>query len=147
MTSFSALTARQKAIEPLRWLALLPAAALAATIVEYVAYRSLRLAAYGWGKDSDFVYWWRLAVGYAPKEAIFVLLGGAIAPRFKLSTSIVLAAACILWSLAKHILVQPHPGHTNYTHFALDTLGAIFGAVYIAYRARRTRPDEAVTQD
>ena len=69
-----------------------------------------------------------------------MLTGGAIAPRYKLATSIVLAAACTLWSLAKHIWVQPHPGIKNYTHFTLEAAGAILAVVYVTYRNRQAPP-------
>jgi hypothetical protein len=73
---------------------------------------------------------------------LFVAAGAKIAPRNRLTTAIVLAAALVLVSFRGHVLSNPPPGVTydqliiavlvgNYRHFTLETLGAVLGVVFI----------------
>ncbi len=71
---------------------------------------------------------------FALKDAAFVVAGAMIAPRARLTTAIVLAAARVPFSLWAHVLSQGGPWWfwtTNYTHFTLEAFGSVLGVVYI----------------
>jgi uncharacterized membrane protein YidH (DUF202 family) len=73
------------------------------------------------------------------KEAAFVIAGARMAPRSRPATAIALAVAGILMSLVVHELGQSHPGSTNYTHFAAESVGAVLGVAYVLY-SEKNRP-------
>jgi hypothetical protein len=68
------------------------------------------------------------------REAAFVVAGAMIAPRARLATAIVLAAARVPFLLWAHVLAMGGPWWSwtiNYTHFTLETSGSVLGVVYI----------------
>jgi hypothetical protein len=76
------------------------------------------------------------------RETAFVVAGALIAPRFHLTTAIVLAALRVPFSFWAHVLATggPWPSWTiNYMHFSLETLGAMLGVVYIFWSERAKR--------
>jgi hypothetical protein len=138
--TFTELSRKEKAVELLRWLAVMPAAWLGYRAVELVAGLVMLLArqvAWITPGAPDLLYYVQLVVFYAPKHAAFVVVGAKIAPRSRLATAAVLAAAAILLSLMRHILVQQNRGFINYTHFALETVGALAGAAYVVFSEKR----------
>jgi hypothetical protein len=138
MSIFSELTPREKSIEIVRWVCVVPAAALGSLAVQYVLGSIVRMAASGGGDAarSGFVHYLHLLLYYAPMEAAFVIVGARVAPCGRVVTAIVLAVGAIVISLLTHILAQQVVGGTNYTHFALESIGAILGAAFILYLER-----------
>jgi hypothetical protein len=68
------------------------------------------------------------------REAAFVVAGAMIAPRARLATAIVLAAARVSFLLWAHVLAMGGLWWSwtiNYTHFTLETLGSVRGVVHI----------------
>ena len=123
MKSSSKFTAAKTVIRWLRWAAVLA--------LVYFVWGGLVYSAWGGSARPDVV---QKLVGmflFALKETAFVVTGAMIAPRARLTTAIVLAGGWILLSLRNHVLSQPNPGSTNFTHFTLETLGAVLGVVYI----------------
>jgi hypothetical protein len=146
MKSSSALTELKAVIRWLRW------SAVVALI--YAAWANL--AYFALGRESWAVRFAPLAaVGnlvfmfqfHVLREMAIVVAGAMIAPRFRLATAIVLAAArvpLLLWaqvlsrvSLVDLVLLQ---GGGNYTQVALETLGSVLGVVYIFWSERTKGP-------
>jgi hypothetical protein len=145
MTSSPEVAGRGRAAELPRWVLVVPSAAVARLSVEYAGSLISRLAAYGWGTSaqSQFVHYLQLLVFHGPKESAFVIIGAKMAPTNRRATSIVLAAVAILYSLMVHVFSQPRPGITNYTHFAMEAAGGVFGVVYVICGQRvRSDPGE-----
>ena len=144
MNSFSELTAREKTMERLRWICVLPAAVLGGFAAQTIAGLVNRLAVYGWGTaaESTLVYGLQLLMFYVLKCAVFIVAAAKMAPRGRLATAIVLAAAAILMSLVVHVLGQPHPGVVNYTHFTAESAGTVIGVAYVFYSEKARSRDE-----
>ena len=81
-----------------------------------------------------------------------VVAGAKLAPRYRLTTAIVLAAVLIAHSYWGHVLALAPEGTTNtqlltltltghHRHFTLDTLGPALAVVYVFWseKAKRTR--------
>jgi hypothetical protein len=130
MKSSSTLTAAKTVVRWLRWAAILA--------LVYFEWGGLVYSASGGSARPDVVQklvgMFLFALGlflFALKETAFVVTGAMIAPRARLTTAIVLAAGWVLLALRNHVLSQPNPGSTNYTHFTLETFGSVLGVVYI----------------
>jgi hypothetical protein len=117
---------RTKLIEAIRWLCVLPAAALGSVAVQLL----LAVLAQVAGPDG-----WRMFLYYVVREAAFVMAGALMAPRRRTATAIVLAVLAIAASLLKHILGQylagNHVGSVNYLHFCLESAGAVIGVAFV----------------
>ena len=124
---------RNWSIELLRWVCVLPAAVLAAFVTKWIVRLVSSVIIYGWGSpaESDFVHWALVLLHYPTKEFAFIAGGAVMAPRARPATAIVLAAAAILASLAIHLLGQV--GFWNYTHFGLESAGAVLGVAFVIY--------------
>jgi hypothetical protein len=71
---------------------------------------------------------------YVLRETAIVVAGALIAPRFRLTTAIVLAALLVPLSFSNHVLATGGPWWfwtINYTHFTLEAVGSVLGVVYI----------------
>ena len=76
----------------------------------------------------------------ALRATAIVVMGAMIAPRARLATAIVLAAVHVPLSFWNHVLSRVSvdqlvllEGPANYWQFALETLGAVLGVVYINF--------------
>ena len=133
MKSPPALTAAKTVIRWLRW------AAVVALV--YSAWGNLVYFALGreaWAvRPAPFAFVQELVEMFlfsTLREAAFVVAGATIAPRARLATAIVLAAALVPSSLWNHVLAQGGPWWfwtINYTHFTLEAFGSVLGVVYI----------------
>jgi hypothetical protein len=88
---------------------------------------------------------------------LFVAAGAKIAPRARLATAIVLAAALVTLSLWSHVLFMvpdrnlliaisdllDHPWALNYRYFTFEALGAVLGVVYIFWSEKAKGPWQA----
>ncbi|HVX12383.1 MAG TPA: hypothetical protein VHC22_14470 [Pirellulales bacterium] len=75
-----------------------------------------------------------MLIFYVLREAAFVVVGATLAPRFRLTTAIILATLHIPLSFWAHVLATGGPWLSwtiNYKHFALETLGCVLGVLYI----------------
>jgi hypothetical protein len=135
MRPFSALTAREKASEVLRWICVLPAAVLGGFAASYISYFVGRLTDYRWGARAElnFAYDLLLLIHYIPKEAAFVIAGANTAPRSRLATTVVLIIAKIIILFIVHVVGQINTAAVNYLHFAAESGGAALGLAYIFY--------------
>jgi hypothetical protein len=136
MNSSDALPRSSSRVEWLRWLCVLPAAAL----VRLAAQLALGLLTRRAGEEM-FAMLARKAVVYSVAEALFVFVGAKVAPRRQSTVAIMLAALGTVLSLLKHVVVQyavgNRVGSTNFTDFALDVTGLACGAALVWIAARR----------
>jgi hypothetical protein len=137
MKSSSAHTAAQTVIRWLRW------AAVVALV--YYAWGGLVYSALGRGAWAVqpaplvvVVQYMGMLHFHTLRAAAFVVAGAVIAPRARLGTAILLAAALVPLSLWNHVLSRVSlvelvllQGTGNYRQFTLETLGAVLGVVYI----------------
>jgi Na+-driven multidrug efflux pump len=134
---FGELSPRQKRIEVVRWLLLVPAALLASSTVQFVvgafigAIRDSSVPL-----NSSSISFWAIAVPlYVLPEFVFVIAGGWIAPRKRLPVALLLMLLGGVLSLLKHVVFQHLAGNrvgpTNYTHFGLEMAGLLAGVVCI----------------
>jgi hypothetical protein len=158
----SALTATKTVIQCLRWAAVLALlySALGELIYVYTAvgpeahaHRPAPLA-FVQNLVSMLLY-------YSSPSFLFVAVGAKLAPRARRTTAIVLAALRVPLSLWSHVLFQAqgrelvvviadmidHPWVINCRHFALETLGAVLGVVYIFWSEKAKRPAASVPPD
>jgi hypothetical protein len=112
MKPFSALTKREKAIELVRWLLVLPAAALG----DYAGYfigGMLLLLAQSFGlvnpasDDSELNRFFRYLIWLFPVGVVVVITGAQTAPRFRLAAATGMAILWILWTDAIHRFQGP----------------------------------------
>jgi hypothetical protein len=136
---------RRIVVEVLRWICVLPAAFLAEFAVQVITTLVPQGDMFKWGdaSPSPIVFALQLLVAYTIPKAAAVVAGAKMAPRFRLATSIVLAASVTLMTLSDHVIFQSNPGITNYSHFTAETAGAVFGAAYIFY-SEKVRPRKAI---
>lgn len=122
----------------LRWAGVLPAAVLASVAIGFIAGVCYSKVAPALGEPgrTRIVHYLLLVLLYVPKEVGAVIAGAKAAPQGRTATAIVLAALGILFSLATHVLSQAHRGTTNSVHLALESTGAILGAVYVVTREK-----------
>ena len=127
MKSSSELTAAKRAIRWLRWTAVLA--------LVYYAWSGLAYSALGGSAPLAVVLQQVEMLHYHTlREAAFVVAGAMIAPRARLATAIVLAAARVPFLLWAHVLAMGGPWWfwgINYTHFTLEAFGSVLGVVYI----------------
>ncbi len=137
MNSSPALTAAKTVIHGLRWVAVL--AILAATLGDLIdsalGPQALVLRPAPLAVVQNLVF---LLVFLSAPSFVFVAAGATIAPQARLTTAFVLAAARVPLSFWNHVLSRVSlvelvlfQGGGDYTHFALEALGAMLGVVYI----------------
>jgi Na+-driven multidrug efflux pump len=130
---FGELSPRQKKIEVVRWLLLVPAALLASSAVTFIIgafIRAIRDSSVP--PNSTSIGFWASAVPlYVLPEFVFVIAGGWIAPRKQLPAALLLLLLGGVLSLLRHVVLQNSPGPTNYTHFGLEMAGLLAGVVCI----------------
>jgi hypothetical protein len=131
--SKAALTAAKTVIRWLRWAAVL---ALVCSALGGLVYSALGPEGAGLRPAPLAVV--QNLVGmlyfYVLRETAFVVAGALIAPRFRLTTAIVLAALHVPLSFWAHVLATGGPWWSwtiNYTHFTLEAFGAVLGVAYI----------------
>src|SRR5438105_1250612 len=125
--------------ELLRWICVLPAAIVVGTAAKYVlgllamALRTASLSAFGtWGR-------WLFGIGHVPMGAAVVFAAAMVAPRYHVTTALVLATGKIGLALTAHILRPTTVGFVNYAHFAAESLGAVCGVICVAAIVHRRR--------
>ena len=132
---------RERAWQLLRWAGVLPVALFFGTAAYYASGIGGMIAAtaLGTASKSTFAYWVRLGMFYLPKNAAFVFAGAMIAPQYRLTTALGLAAIASSFALMVHVLGQSTVGVTNYTHFAAESAGAACGVICLAVFVNRQR--------
>jgi hypothetical protein len=148
MKSSSALTAAKTVIRWLRWAAVL--ALVCSTLGELVYSALDQLAFSELGpqarvlRPAPFAVVQNLVLMlfFSPPFFLFVVAGAKIAPRFRLATAIILAAALVSFSFWGHVLSTGGPWWfwtINYTHFSLEAFGSVLGVVYIFWSAKAAK--------
>lgn len=141
MQAFSELPSRQKRVEVMRWVLLVPAAVLAASAVELIVGGVARAAGSGgpvpWDPGS-VGFWVRAVPYYVLPQFAFVVAGGRLAPRKQLAVAVLLVLVGGLLSLLKHVVGQHLAGNSvgfvNYAHFGLELSGLVAGAAFLRVR-------------
>jgi hypothetical protein len=128
---------RQKSIEVVRWLLLLPGAWLASSAVTLIVGTLIRaIRSSSVPVNSTSISFWAGAVPtYVLPEFVFVIAGVWIAPRKQRPVAFLLMLLGGVLSLMQHVVLQHLAGNrvgpTNYTHFGLELAGLLAGVVYI----------------
>ncbi|MGE3818001.1 MAG: hypothetical protein AB7I30_01060 [Isosphaeraceae bacterium] len=123
-----------------RWTGVLPAAALAWVVTEFLAKIVGRLAVSAWGRpDESHLVHALVLLSYLPKAAAFVVAGAKVAPRGRVPAAIGLASLAMFMSFVVHVATRSHPGVVNFTHFALESTGSGLGLAYVVF-SDRNRP-------
>jgi hypothetical protein len=144
MRTFADLSAKEKSIEVVRWLCVVPAAWLAGMIPRYVemlvrppALAQLPGTPRPPVSDLQRIYLPHMMA--MVMAAAFVIVGAKIAPRWRLRVASVLAALWLVFSYMLH--VWPHTSlELRYlTRFIVSTVAALAAVVYIWYSASRKR--------
>ena len=128
---------RVSPFDKLRWVCVLPAAVVGGFIAHYFVSLGRQFVLSSWTSmvGSNFALAFHL-FAFAVASGAFVLAGGFTAPRCRRRTAFVLAVLETLLSLAKHVLLQSHPGVTYYLHFAAESIGGMGGAVGMFFEGR-----------
>ena len=98
----SRLMPRQKLIELLRWIAVLPVAWLAGLVGDALTYGIVVFPLMSGLSYEGFDRWLRHLIGRFLGGAAFVVAGARTAPRFPLATAIVLAAGPVAFDFRTH---------------------------------------------
>jgi hypothetical protein len=147
MKPFSELTNRERSIEVLRWLGVLPAAVLAHFAARFALGSVVLLASHAaWGfDDSTIAYYLKVILYYLPPKSAFVIAGAKMAPRHQRATTIALTVVGVIFSLMTHVVGQHLAGNrvgiVNYTHFVAESAGVLVGAGYILLKIGRASRD------
>ena len=138
MKRFSEQSGMQKALEVVRWIAVLPVAYVASQVpfLLFVMFRPFAVVQQpGFtpaGPPSDLrwliVTWIIIPLG----AAAFVVAGSLSAPRLRRYVAVALAALFTLNALLSHVLLRL-PGIPNFDHFAAATLAAAVAAGAVCY--------------
>ncbi len=133
---------REKSVELLRWLCVLPAAVTGGIAARYLGSFAGHFAIHVWGAESQSTFGFSIQLlAYALAAAAFVLAGAFTAPRNRRMTAVILAIAGAILSLLTHVLSQRHPGTTNYLHLAAESAGAALAVAYV-FRVEKSRVRE-----
>jgi hypothetical protein len=143
MTPFAELTGRQKVIEVLRWLAVVPAAVLSVAALRIIArFVMPPLVIQPPGTPVIPVSEGRLLLVralYILMGLAFVIAGASMAPRWHFATAVVLSLVWIGYSFLYQVLVHLGQGPPHYVYFALESVSAACGAVAIYFIERIAR--------
>lgn len=126
MKDFSELSGRDRSLEIVRWLAVLPVALLSQFVVLWVASGLYSLT-------SQIPLLPRLVREF-PVTAAMVIAGSLTAPRFSTVSAFVLTAFLIILSVAMHLVLPSRIGTANWLDATFAVTGAISGAAYICCR-------------
>ncbi len=140
MPSFTDLSAREKIIEVVRWLLVVPAAWLAGMTPRFID-RLVRppamaqLPGMPQPPVSDFQRFYFHLLGIV-MAAAFVIVGAKVSPRWRVPVAGILAAAWIVFSYLIH--VRPHHSfELRYlTYFMAATGGALAATIYVWWSER-----------
>src|SRR5438477_9351121 len=103
-----------------RWVCVLPAAIVVGTAADYIV--GLLAMALRAASLSAFDTWrWLFGLGYVPRDAAVVFAAAMVAPRYQVTTALVLAVGEIGLALTAHVLRPSTVGFTNYAHFAAES--------------------------
>lgn len=146
--SKAAHTAGNTVFRWLRWAAV-PALA-------YPALRGLVYFAFDVSAPAPFAaveHWVFMLVFHVLRATAFVVAGATIAPRFRLTTAIVLTAVYVPLSFWNHVLSRVNldelvllQGAANYRRFTLEAFGSVLGVAYIHW-SESQREHHAGTSD
>jgi hypothetical protein len=144
MQSFTELSAREKSIDVLRWLLVVPAAWLAGMAPRFIE-RLMRppVMAQLPGTPrlpvSDFQRIYLPHLLGIVMAAAFIIVGAKVAPRWRVPVAGILATAWIVFSYLHH--VRPHASfELRYlTYFLAATVGALAATIYVWWSERDKR--------
>jgi len=141
MKSFSELTSKEKSIELLRWLFVLPASVLAVLTLCLLAGIAMpptmaQLPGTPPLVPSDFHRFVLPRIFGALMAAAFVIAGAKTAPRSRVATAVGLVVLWMLYSFMTHVLVHLGRGKAHYAHFVIAAVASASAAAYIYYSER-----------
>jgi hypothetical protein len=142
MRPFAELSGKEKCVEVLRWLCVLPAAWLASMTPRYI-YMLVRppMMAQPPGTPpppvSEFQRFYLPHLFGLVMAAAYVIVGAKIAPRWRLRVAAILAVTWMVFSYLIHVRSHHSFELRYWTHFIVASMG-VFGAnAYIAYSESR----------
>jgi len=138
MKPFVELSRQEKIIELLRWILVLPAAALAVLALRIIASIAMppplaQLPGTPAQPPSDFHRFVLPQIFGALMAAAFVLMGAKTAPRFRLATAIVLSVLWMLYAFMMFVFVHLGRGKPHYAHFVIAAVAVAVAAAYVLY--------------
>ncbi|HEX2475165.1 MAG TPA: hypothetical protein VHK01_10480 [Lacipirellulaceae bacterium] len=144
MRSFAELSAREKSIEVVRWVLVVPAAWLAGMVpvfLERLIRPPMMVQPPGTPRPpvSDFQRIYLPHLLGVVMAAAFVIVGAKVAPRWRLPVAGILAAAWIVYSYLLHVMPHGSFELKYLTQFIVATLGAIAATMYVWWAERDRR--------
>ena len=128
MKSFSELTRREKGIELLRWVCVLPVALVVRHIVQILMFLVVVRPLLSELSYEGFDRWLRhLTVGLSGGAA-FIIAGAKTAPRFRRATAVVLAVVSIVVAVRIHWFP-----HRDDIPIVAEAVAVACGAAYVFY--------------
>gem|GEM_PF-2559040 len=150
MIPFAELTSKEKAIEILRWIAVLPAAILggAAAHILAIVFNSPGCTR---GMVNPGVYVWDrffvVLMSNVAMGAATVIAGAKTAPRFRQAIGIVLAVMWVFYSGMVFTILLYRPTHFwDYMAVVVGAIAAAGGAIYIHTEESRKRNQPGAAQ-
>ena len=146
MKPISDLSPREKAVELLRWLLVLPSAMLAGLILRLIATAlTPPVTAQLPRAPSEISGFRRFVLPHllgALVAAAFVVAGAKLAPRRRSATAIVLALVWTLSTFAIHVLGHHGAGRPHLKPIAVAMVATACGAAFVWY-SERSRAEES----
>lgn len=124
--SIAQLTTREKWVELLRWVGLLPMAVIVERAGDFLTYFLVGQVFLNRLGHEGFHRWERHIFGGLLGGAAFVITGTLIAPRHRRATAVVLAAGAIALAILIH-----GPRHHDVPPIVAETIAVAFGVVYV----------------
>ena len=151
MNSFSELTGREKMIEVLRWIAVLPAATLgglAAHIIAIIGNSPGCTRGMVNPEESVFDRFFVVLISNIAMGAATVIAGAKTAPRCRRATAIVLAVFWVFLSgMMFTVLLQRPTGFWDYMAVVVGAVAATGGAVYVHSEESESEPQQRHAAD
>lgn len=129
MKPSSELTERERRIELLRWISVLPAVVLGGFVASIISDVVIGLA------SPDGIL--RILITEFPKGSAIVIAGAKTAPRRRALTAMVLTGLWILLAVIIHVLLRGPLGWTNYMGAGIAAVAAASAAVFIYAQERK----------
>ena len=132
MKSFAELTRRDKGIELLRWVCVLPVALVVRHVLHVLMFLVVIRPLLSELSYGGFDRWLRHLTGGLPGGVAFIIAGAKTAPRFRRATAVVLAVGSIVLAVRIHWFP-----HRDEIPIVAEAVAVACGAAYM-FRSKRS---------